>query len=388
MSTSLAVNDLAIEHELAQVAERFRFVLDVTPTDVEENREKFLVGEIGDPRFTYRELEDDLDVVGATLAAIDVDGLEDVTLGHLLRAKRRELELQLEMLSVRDTSRFLPLSIELYGAVDSGLLERAKTILEQVAAPAGGAEGHVNADRFAEIAEVELAHYRLIEPDIGAHIQVRPDVTGVMVSGLDLLIGTATNVHASRVYALLQHEVGTHLLTHINGSYQPIKMMATGLAGYEETQEGLAVFAEFLVGGLSPFRLRQLAARVIAVDAMIADERFADVHHLLVDADFSPHSAFTTTMRVFRCGGFTKDAIYLRGVLNLLAHLAGGGTLDHLWLGKVSLQDLPLVDEFVQRGVLCGPKLLPRYLDDPATASRLERAAGLNDLSQLIEGIP
>ncbi len=40
--------------------------------------------------------------------------------------------------------------------------------------------------------------------------------------------------------------------------------MAIGLAGYEETQEGLAVLAEFLVGGLSPHRLRQLAVRVVA----------------------------------------------------------------------------------------------------------------------------
>ena len=39
-------------------------------------------------------------------------------------------------------------------------------------------------------------------------------------------------------------------------------------------------------------------------------------------------------MRVFRSGGMTKDAIYLRGLVELLEHLGAGGSLDPLWLGK------------------------------------------------------
>jgi uncharacterized protein (TIGR02421 family) len=194
------------------------------------------------------------------------------------------------------------------------------------------------------------------------------------------------HVPTCRVHALLQHEVGIHLVTHVNGSYQPIRLMAAGLAGYEKTQEGLAVLAEFLVGGLSPFRLRQLAARVVAVDRMVAGDLFIDVHRHLVETGFSPTSAFTTTMRVFRSGGFTKDMVYLRGLFDLLDHLASGGRLDLLWLGKLSLEDLPLVGELFERGVLEKPRLLPRFLDDPAVASRLERAAGLADVTQLIEG--
>ena len=67
-------------------------------------------------------------------------------------------------------------------------------------------------------------------------------------------------VHAAivqEVGALLQHEVGTHLVTHVNGSAQPIKVLGTGFAGYDETQEGLAVLAEIACGGLTAFRLLQ-----------------------------------------------------------------------------------------------------------------------------------
>lgn len=385
MST-LSISDLAVEHELAQVAETFRFILDITPTNVEECRAAFLDGTTSNPQFSYRPLEDDPDVIVETLDAIPND-VEDMALAHLLAAKRREFQLQLDMLRARGTAEFLPLSVELYGGVDTSLRERAEQILEQIAMPVADGAVRINASQLAELAEIELEHYRAIDPDIGVHVQVRPDVTGVMVEGHELLVGTATSVHPDRVYALLQHEVGTHLLTHVNGSYQPLKLLATGLAGHEETQEGLAVLAEFLVGGLSAFRLRQLAARVIAVDRMLNGVSFADIHQSLVTYGFSPHSAFTTTMRVCRSGGVTKDAIYLRGLLDLLDHLAHGGILEHLWLGKMSLDDLPVIDELVARGGLVGPRILPRYLDAPTTAGRLERAVHLTDFAQLMEGV-
>lgn len=98
MTASLAARDLAVDHELAQTAESFQFVLDVTPTDVQANCEKFLCRPTREPVFTYRELEVDPGVIDARLKAIDVCSVEDATLGHLLRAKKRELQTQLEML--------------------------------------------------------------------------------------------------------------------------------------------------------------------------------------------------------------------------------------------------------------------------------------------------
>jgi uncharacterized protein (TIGR02421 family) len=387
-TTTLSPRDLAIDHELAQVSQSYRFLLDITPVDVEDQRVEFLRGAITEPAFSYRPLEDDPDVMDAMLAAVDVGDVEDATLGHLLRAKHRELALQLDMLRARDTADFLPLSIELYGTVSPALLARAEAILDQIEVPARSRDDHVDAARFAELAEVELAHYRAIDADIGVHVEIRPDATGVMVSGCDLIVGQTTDVYSHRVHALLQHEVGTHLVTYVNGTYQPIRVMAAGLAGYEETQEGLAVLAEYLVGGLSAFRLRQLAARVVAVHGTVAGRSFAEVHHDLVDAGFSASSAFTTTMRVFRSGGLTKDAVYLRGLVDLLGHLGEGGDLDLLWLGKVSLDTLPLVAELFERGVLVEPKLLPRYLHDPAATVRLGRAATLTDVVDLIERKP
>jgi uncharacterized protein (TIGR02421 family) len=395
MATSaLAPGDVAIDHELAQVSDRFRFLLDVTPVDVGPERRRFLAGETTEPTFTYRPLEDDPDVLMAMVDAIDVAAVEDPTLGHLLRAKLRELELQIEMLRVRCSDQFLPLSIELYGAVAPPLLDHARTLIERIPGPgdrpaAGTGLGErIDAATFAALAEAELDHYRAVDPDIGVHVELRPDATGILVSGSALLVSTTATVAAERTHALLQHEVGTHLVTHVNGAFQPLRLMEAGLAGYEETQEGLAVLAELLVGGLSPSRVRQLAARVVAVHEVVAGASFADVHHTLTEAGLTPDGAFTTAMRATRAGGLTKDAIYLRGLLDLLRHLSDGGDLEVLLLGKVSLAELPLVGDLYDRGVLDGPRLRPRYLDDPATAARLEQAAALTDLTQLFEETP
>jgi hypothetical protein len=110
---------------------------------------------------------------------------------------------------------------------------------------------------------------------------------------------------------------------------------------------------------------------------------FADVHRELVELGLSPTGAYNATVRCVRAGGLTKDAIYLRGLIDLLGHVADGGDLDLLLLGKLSLDDLPLVADLVERGVLVAPRLRPRYLDGPDARRRLDRLRANTDLIQL-----
>lgn len=385
-TTHFSVPDLAIDHVLAQTAGGMQFLLDVTPVNADEIRRAFVDGDVREPEFTYRPLEVSPDVLSQALQNIDVAAVEDATLGHLLRAKHRELGLQIEMLRARDTDDFSALSIELYGAASPELRKQAENILARVHRTESAGES-LTAPEFLELAQLEIDHYREIDPEIDIHAEMRDDVNGVMVSGNTLLIDTGAVVQRARADALIQHEVGTHLVTQVNGSAQPVRVLGAGLAGYDETQEGLAVLAEIGCGQLTPFRLRQLAARVLTVHRMHGGASFVEAWRALVDEGFPESSAFTTTMRAYRSGGLSKDAIYLRGLVELLVHLRGGGELDLLWLGKFSLEDLPLIRELDERGVLNPPRLLPRYLEDPASTERLVAAADqADDVAQLIKG--
>jgi uncharacterized protein (TIGR02421 family) len=366
----LRPSDLAIDHELADTASSIRFLLDVTPVNLIEARRRFL-SDGAAPEFVYGPLADDPVVIETRLEAIAIDSVEDAALARILTSKRREVELQLQMLCCRGSEQFLELSLQLYGPVSPAVLGEAEALLAEVPPPARESADRVDATTFARLAEAELDLYRSVHADLAAHVEVRDDSSGVMVSNGNLLIAPTAVVPAHRVHALLQHEIGTHIVTHINGSCQPLRLLGAGLAGYDETQEGLAVLAEYLAGGLTARRLRQLAARVVAVHQMCAGDSFPTVHRNLVDSGVSWREAFTITMRVFRSGGLTKDAVYLRGLRDVVAYVGTGGDLGVLWLGKMALSDVPPVAALRERGVLVDPVLLPRYLAEPLAQQRL-----------------
>lgn len=371
MSATAAVSpdDLAVDHELADMASSIRFLLAVTPDNLIDARRRFLDDGLP-PKFTYDELEDPA-VLEARLAAIDTDGVDDPALSHLFTAKRREIELQLQMLRVRDTEEFFSLSLQLYGSVTPALVGDAESLLVIVPTPPRERGPRIDAEAFARRVNLELDFYRSHHIALDVAVEIRDDSSGVMVSNGNVLIAPTVAVPEGRIDALLQHEVGTHVVTHVNGAHQPLRLLGAGLADYDETQEGLAVFAEYLAGGLTSRRVRQLAARVIAVHQMIEGDTFPSVHAALVDCGVARAEAFTITARVFRSGGLTKDAVYLRGLRSVITHVGSGGSLDGLLLGKMALTDLPHIAHLRDRGILHDPLLRPRYLDTPAAQQRL-----------------
>ncbi len=202
---------------------------------------------------------------------------------------------------------------------------------------------------------------------------MRDDITGLMVSCGALLVSSQMRIPASRAEALIQHEVGTHVLTYHNGRAQRFRQLYVGLAGYDALQEGLAVLAEYLVDGLSRPRLRLLAGRVVAARLLLDGAGFADTYHTLTEAhEFPKRTSFLMTMRTYRAGGLTKDAVYLRGLCQILDHLGSGGELEPLFIGKIAAQHIPIVRELQWRGVLRDPPLVPSYMRRPDALARLE----------------
>ena len=270
---ALSPEDLAADHAMATLAGSVRFLLEMTPVNADDVRAKFLAHPEVDPVFEYRKLDADPNVLDAQVAALPLDDVADATLAALLRNRQREMSLRIEMLRARNTPDFLQLSIAQYGAVQPGLVSCAEDLLRRL--PSGRLEyDSVNAETFLAAAQAEIDYYRSIDPDVGIHAEIRDDISGVLVDGNMLLISNNAAVAAPRVNALLQHEVGTHLVTQVNGMAQPIRMLGSGLAHYDETQEGLAVLAEIACGGLTATRLRQLAARVVAVQSLVGGASF------------------------------------------------------------------------------------------------------------------
>src|SRR5690606_4811235 len=102
-----------------------------------------------------------------------------------------------------------------------------------------------------------------------------------MVNHGVLNISKQYKISKRRAQALIQHEVGTHIITYFNGKEQPFSFFRLGVPGYEQLQEGLAVLAEYLVDGLTNERLRILAGRVIAVRHMLFGYSFVETFDML-----------------------------------------------------------------------------------------------------------
>jgi len=131
------------------------------------------------------------------------------------------------------------------------------------------------------------------------------------------------------------------------------------------------------VGGLSRFRIRVLAARVVAAHRLVNGASFIDTFRMLDRTfEFSQRTAYTITMRTFRGGGLTKDAVYLRGLLQILKYLGEGGELEPLYIGKIAAAHLPLIAELRARGVIKPPALHPRYLQERGAPKKMERLRG------------
>jgi uncharacterized protein (TIGR02421 family) len=276
----------------------------------------------------------------------------------------------------------------LYGPVEPQLLDQAREILQRHAdqGPRARKDEMVDCHAVQRAAEQLVRDYTAQLPGFRADIQLREDIApGLMVSGQSLLISTSTRMRRDRMDALLQHEISVHLLTCVNGNAQGLSIFGTGLAGYEGIQEGLGVFAEYAVGGMTAARMRLLAARVLAVDAMLNDANFVETFRLLHDQHgFSDRGAFNITARVYRSGGLTKDAIYLRGLKQVFDFLAGGNDLDPFWVGKIAERHVPMVNELLARGMLSPPGVIPSFLHRPEAIRNIERIRSAPSWLQLI----
>jgi uncharacterized protein (TIGR02421 family) len=378
---------LDIDARLAEIERSVDLLLHLTPVNAAEAWADFELSDFRSvPTLRLRPLGFEPDLARRDLYDLEIENVADPALHMLLRTKRDEIARQITVLEDRDTSRFVHGSLQLYGGISPALTSAAEDLLAAIPALSPTAPS-VTAGAFADAAHAEMHRYRAVYPEFPVHVDVRDDVSELMVSFGRLLVPESAVFRADRVEPLLQHEIGTHVVTYQNGARQPLKLLTIGLPGYDETQEGLAVIAEYLTGGLDPRRLRVLAARVVAVGTMLDGAGFLDiVETLQVRHRIPRRTAWIITIRVVVAGGSVKDAIYLRGVSRLLEAFADGVSLDALLVGKLALDHLPLIQDLLDREVLQAPWIRPRWLDAPGAQERLGRLRAGTTVMDLYEG--
>lgn len=378
-----------IDRELASIETSYEFLWLVSPANIREIKDTFFASNYQKVlNYHYRLIPFDPDVLKRKLYNLKLEEIDDPALSYIFREKREELDLQISMLSERGSDNFFYNSMMLFGKIDNDLQREAETILKEVPEKEDREfESIMKAEDFRVLASREFDYFKEQDNNFSSKIHVRDDVNILMVSRGELYLPSDYKLNANETHALIQHEIGTHVLTYYNGQQQPLKLLSIGLTDYDTLQEGLAVLSEYLVGGLTGNRMRTLAGRVVAASARMHGADFQEIFRLLnKDYNFTPQRAFNITSRIMQGGGFTKDISYLKGLVQLKEHLEEGGELTSLLTGKYALEHMPIINELKDRRVLSPVKLTPRYLHTEETKSKLSKIREGIPLSQLING--
>lgn len=364
----------AVDRELARLDAEVDWLLALSPIQNDVLWKDFQASgfqRIGQLRYAPVHL--DLHATREELLELPVEDIESPVLSALLSEKQRELDRQIELVRLRGTDGFLDASLDLFGGVEPRLLELARRILSTVDA-GDTLPDDAGIDEVLAATEEEIAWYREHCEGFSIKLEIDDDLnSSMMVSHGTFYVDGNLRLPRQRIGPLIQHEIGTHILTRHNGHKQPLRQLEVGLAHYDPLQEGLGVLAEYLAGYLPGERLRTLAARVLAVDMAINGDEVPAIFGLLHDEHgFDEEEAFDTAVRALRGGGLTKDAVYLAGLRDLLEYLHNDGDFERLLVGKFALSQCRSLDKLAKEGWLQPPEVLPRYLSDPAAVQRLQ----------------
>ena len=356
-----------LDHDLYRLVGKLDVLDHVNPSNQAEARSQFYRGHYHkDPLFHYRPIQLDPFKLKEQLYRLPVDRISDSTLQGLYRDVINAYADKVEQLASIGSNKFLYNSLRYYGEPSARDIANARFLLH--APPLH--EPTLPADIPAEKIRVMMLDY-LRGMGMEGRVKIsRAIVASAMVSKSQnaVLIKYNAMVNQRQLQALIHHEIGVHLVTTRNAEQQPLKLFSLGLPLNTLTQEGLAILAEYLSGNITLKRLRTLALRVLVIRRMVSGAPFHEVFAWLMDEHgFSADAAFNLSTRAYRGGGFTKDYLYLRGVHDCLKAYREGTRFDDLFIGKTSLDYLPVLAELRERDLIKSPRFIPPAFGNPQT---------------------
>ena len=303
-------------------------------------------------------------------------------LGRILQSTIDQYLLVIELLKHRGTPQFGQFSRALYGSASDNLRGDRKTLrqlgerlchifslpaVEHLNRPY---TNHIDAETAVQMLHERMQTY-FGEGEV--RVQISDDIVSDASAGGDCIkINRRALFSELDIQVLEVHEGWVHIGTTLNGRAQPwATWLSVGSPRITAIQEGMAVLVETLTFSSFPHRARRISDRVVAVDLAEQGADFCEVYRYFLERGISEHDSYRVTQRVFRGGTltggsvFTKDISYVKGFvenvnfLRSAIHTGVPEIIPMLFVGKVTLDDIPLLYERYLDGVIAAPKYLP-----------------------------
>ncbi|WP_020209286.1 flavohemoglobin expression-modulating QEGLA motif protein [Gilvimarinus chinensis] len=341
---------------------------------------------IGRDYYEHMPLSFDRHNLSDAFATLEIDIIRELgaqdALGKIMRNTAGQYRQVLAMLGCRGTAEFGHYSRALYGSPSNTIAGDNKTLLEvgrdlcqifswpaaEHLTPPGGR--NYSAEFAVDYLATRMDEY--FGPD-KMRVELSDDIVSDAAAGGDCIkINSRATFTMQDLNVLEVHEGWVHIGTTLNGRAQPwATWLSVGSPRITAIQEGMAVLMETLTFSSFPRRAQKVSDRVVAVDMAESGADFVEVFRYFRDRGDSPQDSYKVTQRVFRgapvTGGaaFTKDISYVRGFVEnvsfIRSAIAAGmpEMIPMLYLGKVTLEDIPVLYEHFCEGHIAGPEYLP-----------------------------
>lgn len=298
----------------------------------------------------------------------------------------------IEMLMARGTPRFTEISQELYGSSEDAFHIGAPTLKDMAAlisTTLSKIKDKVNTEAdeqiFSSKDAVKILSERLstyFSDKDNIRVELSDGIIADAAAGADRIkIRDGLMFSAREIRTFEIHEGWVHLGTTLNGMSQPIcTFLSKGAPSSTVTQEGLAIITEIFTFSSYPDRLRQLTNRINTVGMAEEGANFFDVYKFYLDQGLNEIDSYQSTLRVFRGsvpdgGPYTKDLAYSKGfilIYNFLRLAVQRGLVKRiplLFVGKTTLEDLHVLSDLQDEGIIMPPKYIPPQFADLAAVS-------------------
>lgn len=363
MTKALTQPIQAFDRQLFELVNGIDILNAVAPLNYKEQRDRFFASGFSvNPEYRYAVQEIDAFKKKRALFNLPIEDLGDEDLVALYEGVIASYVDKIDQFKSIGSPEFLYDSLRYYGEPNEKDIRNANFILHL---PDDYAEQN---DKLLVASEI-ATHLEAFAQKEGYEYSIKLDdsmIANALVSKLTVKINTAAKITETEVNALAHHELGVHLLTTLNARRQPLRILSLGCPVNTMTQEGMAIFNEYLAGCMTVSRLKILALRVLAVDSMMREKDFKKTFLFLKDQhNVEVNKAFVITARVYRGGGFTKDYLYLQGLHQILNAYEHRSDFTNLLSGKVSIEYLDLISRLIAKKYLLAPKLISPAIVNP-----------------------
>jgi len=303
-----------------------------------------------------------------------------------------EYQTVVDMLAARGTPAFTGFSQRLYGSASDVFHAGAPTLkdladtvsdaVDMIKAQVASVDDEkiYSSDEAAQILNTRLAEY--FTGDNHFRVEVSDGIIADAAAGAELIKLRKSARFSKRDLDVLEvHEGWVHMGTTLNGMAQPVcTFLSKGPPSSTVTQEGLAIIMEVFTFSSHPLRIERLTDRIKAVHMAEQGANFLEVYRFLQEKGMNEDDSYVVTSRVFRgCtpqnGPFTKDLAYSKGfvlIYNYIRLAIQRGLLRRvslLFLGKTTLEDLPVLEDLLEEGLIIPPRYVPPQFQDMASLS-------------------